>query len=469
MKPITIIIIVVIVLGLLGGAGYYGYQSSRVQDANIPQAPPTVAVTTCDVQSSVTATGDLVNTNQVTLQMPATGQLAEVSVHPGDHVSKGQVLASLADREKFTAAVSAAQLALAQAQQDYQDLIDNAASAAAQAQVDVANAQIAGADAQKKVAAANYPHSTDPLVIEKAQTDYLLAKAAYKDALSAYRDVAHKKLTNPERVQALSRLVAAETDMKTKFATYNWYLLKPDQNSVDQANAELAQAQAQLSDAQARWDKLKNGPDPLQLQSDSAKVNDAQAQLAEAQKTLDEVDIKAPFDGVVLSVNAAAGDSLQEGAPLISLNDPRAVEVEGTVTEEDMPNIHVGLAAQVYFDAYPDLQVNARLSRIVPVRVSGSDQPLYTVDLTLDQAPPELLSGNLVAGMTADASIITAQVKNVLCMPRSVVRASAGNTTTVKVWTGTQEENREIQVGLRGDTNIEIKSGLSKGDQVVAQ
>jgi RND family efflux transporter MFP subunit len=469
MKPITIVIIAVIVLALLGGAGYYGYQSSQAQEANIPQAPPTVAVTTCDVQSSVTATGDLVNTNQVTLQMPTSGQLAAVSVHPGDHVSKGQVLASLADREKFTAAVTSAQLALAQAQQDYQDLIDTAASAAAQAQVDVANAQIAVTDAQKKVAAANYPHSTDPLVIEKAQTDYLLAKAAYKDALSAYHKVEHKKLTNPERAQALTRLVAAEADMKTKFATYNWYLLKPDQNSVDQANAELAQAQAQLSEAQARWDKLKNGPAPFQLQSATAKVDDAQAQLAEAQKTLDEVDIKAPFDGVVLSVNASAGDSLQEGAALISLNDPSAVEVEGTVTEEDMPNIRVGLAAQVYFDAYPDLQVNAKLSRIVPVRVSGSDQPLYTVALTLDQAPPELLSGNLVAGMTADASIITAQAKNVLCLPRSVVRASAGNTTTVKVWSGDHEENREVQVGLRGDTNIEIKSGLSKGDQVVAQ
>jgi HlyD family secretion protein len=469
MKPTTIVIIALIVLTLLGGAGYWGYQSSRAQDANIPQAPPTVPVTTCDVQQSVTATGDLVNTNQVTLQMPTSGQLAEVSVRPGDHVSQGQVLASLADREKFTAAVTSVQLALAQARQDYQDMQDNAASAAAQAQVDMANAQIAVDDTQKKRTAMNYPHSSDSLVVEKAQTDYLLAKAEYKDALKAYRELEHKKLTNLERVQALNRLVTAEANMKTKFATYNWYLLKPDQNTIDQADAELAQAQVQLKGAQARWDKLKNGPDPLQLQSASAKVQDAEAQLAEAQKTLDQIDIRAPFDGVVLAVNAAVGDNLQEGAALISLNDPQAVEVEGTVTEEDMPSIHTGQAAQVYFDAYPDLQANAKLSRIVPVRVSGSDQPLYTVDLTLDQAPPELLSGNLVAGMTADASIITAQAKNVLCLPRSVVRASAGNTTTVKVWTGSQEENRQIQVGLRGDTNIEIRSGLSEGEQVVAQ
>ena len=226
----------------------------------------------------------------------------------------------------------------------------------------------------------------------------------------------------------------------------------------DCTKAELDQAMESAQRAFPAWSRDIN-----------ARRKQAEAEVYNARLNVGYCSVRAPFDGVVLSVNASAGDSLQEGAPLISLNDPSTVEVEGTVTEEDMPNIHVGLAAQVYFDAYPDLQVNARLSRIVPVRVSGSDQPLYTVDLTLDQAPPELLSGNLVAGMTADASIITAQVKNVLCLPRSVVRASAGNTTTVKVWTGTQEENREIQVGLRGDTNIEIKSGLSKGDQVVAQ
>ena len=312
MKPITIVIIVVIVLGLLSGAGYYGYQSSQAQDANIPQAPPTVAVTTCDVQSSVTATGDLVNTNQVTLQMPATGQLAEVSVHPGDHVSKGQVLANLTDREKFTTAVTSAQLALAQARQDYQALIDNATSAAAQAQLDVANAQIAVTDAQKKVAAANYPHSTDPLVIEKAQTDYLLAKAAYKDALSAYRDVAHKKLTNPERVQALSRLVAAEADMKTKFATYNWYLLGYTDTEVAQADAELAVAQANLEKAQADWDLVKDN-------DSSAAVMLAEAKLADAQRAYERVKdgpSQAEIDAAQAAVDAAqaAADLAQPGA-----------------------------------------------------------------------------------------------------------------------------------------------------------
>ena len=47
----------------------------------------------------------------------------------------------------------------------------------------------------------NYPHSSDKLVIEKAQTDYELAKQAYKEALQEYNKWEHKKLTNPERVR----------------------------------------------------------------------------------------------------------------------------------------------------------------------------------------------------------------------------------------------------------------------------
>lgn len=463
MKRIWVLAIILAAIGLVGGAGYWGFYTSQAQTEQTPQAPPTVAVTTCDVQQSVSAPGTLVNTHQVTVQMPTTGQLAEIDVKAGEHVTQGQVLASLANREKYQAAVTAANLALLQAQQDLADLQSSTASDAAQAQLDVANAQQALDDAQKKRTAMDYSRASNPLVVENAQTDYQLAKAAYKNALHEYQKYEHKRLTNPKRVAALKALLDAKNRMDRAFATYNWYLLKASPEDIAQADAEVAVAQANLADAQARWQNLQAGPDPLQLKLANAKVQDAQATLAQAQKDLENVDVRAPFDGVVLDVKASAGDNLQEGAGLLVLEDPQALEVESTVTEEDLPNVQVGQTAEVFFDAMPDIQATGTLSRIVPQRVPG-DRPLYTVYLSLDQVPDKLVSG-----MTADASIVTAQAKNVLCLPRSVVRASSGNTTTVKVWAGDREENVEIEVGLRGDTNIEIRSGLSEGEQVVAR
>jgi hypothetical protein len=57
----------------------------------------------------------------------------------------------------------------------------------------------------------------------------------------------------------------------------------------------------------------------------------------------------------------------------------------------------------------------------------------------------------------------------VLCLPRSVVHASADNKVELQVWNGTVTENREVVIGLRGDTTDEIISGLTVGEQVVVK
>ena len=68
-----------------------------------------------------------------------------------------------------------------------------------------------------------------------------------------------------------------------------------------------------------------------------------------------------------------------------------------------------------------------------------------------------------------DTAITIAKREGVLCLPRAVVRASSGDETTIKVWDGVQESSQQITLGLRGDTYVEIVSGLKEGDQVVTR
>ncbi len=150
-----------------------------------------------------------------------------------------------------------------QAVEDAQKALDSlkqtAAEESSQAQLALAQAEDALADAQRTRNAMNYPHSSDQLTVEKAETDYLLAKQAFKDAQKEYNKWAKKKLTTPERVQALNRLVTAKQDMESKLAKYNWYLLNYTDNEIAQADAEVAVAQANLEKAQADWERLKDG------------------------------------------------------------------------------------------------------------------------------------------------------------------------------------------------------------------
>jgi multidrug efflux pump subunit AcrA (membrane-fusion protein) len=188
-----------------------------------------------------------------------------------------------------------------------------------------------------------------------------------------------------------------------------------------------------------------------------------QAELDDAQAVLDQMELKAPFGGVVIEVDAVIGVPKTGGDTLFKMIDPKALEMRANVTQEDYPLLKMGQSTQVYFDASPDVIAEGKVDRIVPQVVEG-DSPTYDIFITLDEVPD-----GLVDGMTADANIMIASRLGALCLPRSVVHASADNKAKVGVWNGSGTENRDITVGLRGDSNVEILSGLEEGEQVVVQ
>jgi multidrug efflux pump subunit AcrA (membrane-fusion protein) len=188
------------------------------------------------------------------------------------------------------------------------------------------------------------------------------------------------------------------------------------------------------------------------------------AELDAAQTTLDQMELKVPFDGIVIEVDASANEPFHADDVLFEMIDPRALEIVANVTEEDFPLLSVGQDAEIFFDARPDVTVQGTVYSIIPLRIEGSDTPLYNIYMTLDEVPD-----GLADGMTADTAITIAKREGVLCLPRATVRASSSDTAIVRVWDGAQEVEKEIRVGLRGDTYVEIVSGLEEGEQVVTR
>ncbi len=451
------------IAAVIAAAGYYGFRSSAPEPEDpVAEAPQTVPVAVCDVSQSVAAPGKLVNTSYTTLQMPATGSLLEVNVRPGDSVSAGEILARLDNEEKYEAAVASAALALLQAQKAYDDLFAGADLRIAEAQVSLVDAQEAVVEAEQARAKLDAARA-GALTIQQAEAQYLLAKQAYKDALQAFDAVDHKPLTDPQRVFALQLLTAAEQDMKLKLATWNWYLLPAPEADKLQADAYLELAQAQLAAAQAIYDAAVAGPDSLDIRIADAQIADAEARLAAAQAELESLELPAPFDGIVIEVNADPGETIPEGTGIITMIDPAALEIEATVIEEDYPYVEAGQEVQLFFDALPEAEVTGTITRILPTRVPG-DRPLYYIYISPDTIPEKLAEG-----MTADASVIITQREAVLCLPRGVVRASSGSTAVIEVWNGMEREDRTIEIGLRGDVTVEILSGVEEGELVVAE
>ncbi len=175
-----------------------------------------------------------------------------------------------------------------------------------------------------------------------------------------------------------------------------------------------------------------------------------------------QAPVLAPFGGVITEVMARQGESLAPGQGLAVLVDPSALEVRATVIEEDLPLVKVGQLAELYFDALPDAAAIGKVTRIVPSRVPREDRPLYYVFLSIEQPAP-----GLVSGMTTDAAITVAEVKDVLRLPRGILRGGSGGTAKAKIWIEGEIQERTVKFGLRGNAYVEILEGLSEGEQVV--
>jgi len=391
-KTVVIFFVLVAIL-VVGVSGYFGFATT--QEPEPTPTPQTVSVAICDVEQTVTAPGNLVNVNEADVTMPATGKLSAVNVRVGDTVRAGQTLAEL---DSLTTS---------------------------QAQLDLIEAQEALEKLQKQRTALDYPRATDDFLKDLRRR----VKAA-KDTIDSLND-SYKNTDDPMmRSQLLAAITNAKSELKTLESNLNWYVSKPTENDIVQADSELALAQAKYDVAKA---------------------------------VLESLEIKAPFDGIVFEASAQAGQTYQAETALFKIGDPKALEVKANITEEDYPIVSVGQAVEVFFDARADVTVKGKVDRIIPKRIEG-DRPLYNIYISLNNVPD-----GLADGMTSDTAITIAKRENVLCLPRAAVRASSASTTTVKVWDGVQEVTKEIKVGLRGDTYVEIISGLSEGEQVVTR
>lgn len=463
MKRWTTLAAIVGLAAVLGAAGYFGFRSAAPAEAETPEPPPTVAVSVCNVEKTVTAPGSLAAAREVTLDMPVEGRLAQVNVRAGEVVTAGQTLATLDDRQSYEEAVVAARLDVLEAQQKLEALPGAARKEAAQLQIDLLAAQKDLDRYVRWLTYLTYPEETQDSIIRKARQALQTAEAVYERAQNELHEKSHLPPSHPNRRKAQEALDVARLARDRALAELNHLLDDATEEAIVRAQADADLAQARVDEMARRLQALQSGPAELDRALLEGELAKAQARLSSAETALAGVDIKAPFAGVVLEVSAGAGETLAKGAPVLLLSDPQAMEVEAQVIEEDLPLVSVGQAAVVYFDAAPEAELRGRVARIVPKRLAG-DRPLYLVTVALDEIP-----AGLAAGMSADVSIVLERAEGVLCLPRALARAAANGRAVVSIWNGSAVEERPVQVGLRGDTNVAILSGLKEGDLVVAK
>jgi len=125
---------------------------------------------------------------------------------------------------------------------------------------------------------------------------------------------------------------------------------------------------ATVDTARARLDRATAG-----VGSARAGIGAAEAALRNAEVAVDYTQIRAPFDGVILSKSANVGDLVtpfssaadSKGA-VVTMADMSTLEVEADVSESSLSKVSVGQPAEITLDALPDARFRGRISRMVP-------------------------------------------------------------------------------------------------------
>lgn len=491
-------------VAVLVAGGLLAYRAYAAKQANADSELQTAVVSLGSLSSTLSSSGNVYAGQSATIVWETSGKVNEITLQQGNVVEEGQVLASL-DSASLSSEVINARQDLVNARQALEDLLNSrlqqaqalqavenaqqalnnlrvaAAGDTSQAQLALATTQEAYDDALQTRNAMNYPHSTDELVIQQAETQYLLAKEAYKEAQKEFAKYEKKPLTNPDRIRALSNLIAAEQRMDEALATYNWYLLGYTDEEIAQADAEVAVALANLEAAQANWESLKDGTsdaavalaeanledaqrdwERLKDGPDQATIAAAQAAVYAAQEILDRVELVAPFAGTVTDVNASTGDLVSAGDAAFRIDDLANLYIDLMVSEIDLPALDVSQPATLEFDAIADRVYEGEVTEIGMIGTNSQGVVNYPVTVRL--ANPD---DAIRPGMTASVTIITDQVDDVLLVPNKAIRTSNGQQTVTVLFEG-QQITVPVSVGLTSDNMSQVTSNqLLEGDVVV--
>ena len=370
-------------------------QSEAGSDRNSYSAPASSSAG----KAGVVASGNITPKQEAALAFAIAARVKSVEVKTGDAVKTGQVLARLAGSERLEAAVETANLELLAAQKALADLNEAAASTLADTQLRLAKAKDALDQAEKRRGWKEYRVGNDEQ-INLARADLILAEDNLERVEGTYSSAASSENDDLNKAAAITAIAAARRIRDKALANLNYLLSMPDSLEVDKAEAELQVAKAEVEAARRKLEKWQAGPDPAEVSLVEARIQNAQAQVVSAQASLADLELLAPFDGVLIEVNIHNGEWALPGQPVIRIADLAHLQVKTTdLSERDVPYIQVGQPVTVLVEALGQ-SVPGKVSEIAPLAGALGGDVIYetTIDLT-----GEALQG-LRAGMSVEVT-----------------------------------------------------------------
>lgn len=417
------------------------------------------------LESKVTASGEIRPVKFYDLTAEVAGRVEQIYVSEGDVVRKGQPLVKV-DPTQAASEVTSSEAGVNVTQTEAAS--QRVAIQQAENNINQIRASLTGAEAD----------------LERSKAELVYVEKEY----NRYQQLVEQGLTTKSQFdQVKSRL-------------------DQQRATVNANESRVAQLKVQIRDAELGVDRAKSA-----LNSAEARIRQSQAQLNIPADQLRKTTRFSPIDGVVSSLPVKVGQYALSGfstTPLLTVADMSQINAEIKVDETDIADVQVGQRTKIKVDALGDIEIEGEVIEKGASAITRSGQTIssstsntqeakdFLVKIKLNPIPE--VRDKLRPGMSSTAVITTATIENVLTVPLQAIvprevpkegdaksspdpaaspsaapasPAAAARKREVEGVFVLGKDNRAhftpIETGIKGDQEIEVKSGLSEDDQII--
>ena len=265
--------------------------------------------------------------------------------------------------------------------------------------------------------------------------------------------------------------------------------LKVAEAQLESAKAALEQTRAQLKQASQEFQRVTElakqhiaSQSDLDLAEANAKslqahlaqqeldVTVAERQVAGWQQQLDDMTIRAPFDGVITTKDAQPGEMISPVSAgggftrtgIGTIVDMGSLEIEIDVNESYINRVEAGQAVAATLDAYPEWKIPCKVIAIIPT--ADRQKSTVKVRVGFDQLDPRILPEMSVKVAFRDTG--AAAVTRTVTVPKTAVQSRDGRDVVFIVQNGRAERRAVTVSEAQGDATV-LSAGVSAGEKVI--
>jgi HlyD family secretion protein len=284
----------------------------------------------------------------------------------------------------------------------------------------------------------------DKLLQQPSEVDLKQAEANYQEALIA--------LENAQRTLERHRELFISGGLS--------------QEQLEQSEDQVILKEQAVYVSKAKLDDLKEQPKKEDVGIRRAHISEIKASLESIKNQLEASLVKSPIAGTVIDMNVKVGDIIQTGSATTTnitatIDDMSTMKVVVPINEIDVPRIKEGMKARVILDALPDKPFDGEVDSIS--FLGKITENVVTYDATVLIPNPNRI---IRPEMTADVEITTQYKENATIIPLDALIEKEGKGFVLIANQEGEPTEREVKVGIRNDSQVEIIDGIEAGEQL---